>query len=100
MASYVFETMTDAQAAAFTTTDTLTFSDPNATNTSIKVQYVVNPGDLSHPSSVTYVITDTNENISHTFGAGAFPIQGAAYQNGFLYAGGSGSVVRADRASL
>ncbi|MFM8941556.1 MAG: hypothetical protein ACKOEY_16525, partial [Phenylobacterium sp.] len=37
MANYVFETLTPEQAAAFTSTDTLTFSTPGATARSVTV---------------------------------------------------------------
>jgi hypothetical protein len=90
-ASYTFETMTDAQAASFNgARDTLTFSDPNASNTTVKVLYVLTPGDSSHPASTSFVITDTNEALSRTFGPQALPLT-ATFQNGHLFAGGIGA---------
>src|SRR5471032_1248695 len=74
MTTYFFESITAAQALAFTSADTLVFSNPTSSGAKMTVLYTVIPATPLTVASETVTLTDPTDGHTVVFGPG---IQGA-----------------------
>ena len=92
MAAYVFETLTDAQAAAFTANDTLTFSTPGATASQVLVAFIPS-GDGFSPAKIALTFNGVTREFraSALAGFGGFTGQINFADGSMLYPGTGGA---------
>src|SRR5690242_18769215 len=88
MATYVFDTMTDAQGATYSAaTDTIVFTNPSSTANKMSVAFVttVVPGSATTTGSTTVTATITDAVTGHTVAFGT----GVLGESDFLFADAS-----------
>src|SRR4051794_16585004 len=72
MTTYFFESITAAQALAFTTADTLVFSNTTSSGSKMSVIYTPIPATPLNVASETITLTDLADGRSVVFGTGIY----------------------------